>query len=418
MASNPTSTLEATLEKRGRCFPDDPVLLVHPYNFSSNPPPCVKVNLERHLRYIKYRPFEGIDSFATIQEFQNREDAYRHWETQKSYDSKFVIHPQACVKHQDKYVLIFPKIFRDFNGCWINEHANGQVTDTDMWEILKKIGKSLRYLSTEAESNRPHGNLRDGIGITSDLEALLLNLGGVKHALRYHEDVKTLHGFLKSIEPRLRTVAIRENVQRWKEFLWTSCLQLTPDSNPKETSDIHPIYLNPNHVRLVLNYPSSWDVKIKLQFLSNMHKLCTDKCKQKPANLMSNIKFSAHLNSCHSNWNNRFNTVKPTALNEVYQFGVKDGNYLDRGTGILNVSTIVIFAHNCVKHYFERVQNYNNINYPRRTLISHTASEILAQIDDEFPHLIENIYRAFHLALADGYTHPNFSVEQIFTQVL
>lgn len=46
-----------------------------------------------------------------------------------------------------------------------------------------------------------------------------------------------------------------------------------------------------------------------------------------------------------------------------------------------------------------------------------TPGEILADVQNEFPNLIENIYQAYYKAVAKGYKHPRFGIEKILPQV-
>lgn len=47
-----------------------------------------------------------------------------------------------------------------------------------------------------------------------------------------------------------------------------------------------------------------------------------------------------------------------------------------------------------------------------------TPGEILADVQNEFPNLIENIYQSYNYkAVAKGYKHPRFGIEKILPQV-
>lgn len=325
------------------------------------------------------------------------------------------------MKHNNKHELIFPKVIRDFGGCWIHKHAQGEVSDADMLKILKKIGKNMRYLCTEAQAKRPHGNLRKGVGVTPELEVLFNNLGPSKHEKLYEEDIKDLHEFLNTIIPKLQDKSIQEPVKRWKKFLSDTCIHVEKDFTVVEASEIHPPYLKLNHVRMIVNYPTSWDVDEELEFLAKVHSLC------KRANLLINKDFENHLVNCYPKWNDCFEASatagKTSGLNEVYQFGVGQGNYIDSSTGDLCVPTIVIFAHSSVKHYMERAQDYNILHKCENVTDSGhmdpylTPGEILADVQNEFPNLIENIYQSYYKAVAKGYKHPRFGIEKILPQV-
>lgn len=263
----------------------------------------------------------------------------------------------------DKYLLFFPKIIRDFNGCWVNIYTKGddhsRVTDVEMWTIFKKIGKNLKYLSSEAKSHRPHGNLVNGIGITSDLQALFLNLGDDDtNPMIYKEDVEALHELLSSVT--LTDKAIKEYVGNWMSFLSDSCVKVQPQFTISPRSAIHPPYQNHNHVRCIFNYPSCWGVKEQLRFRANLYRLCSEKDKTNNQNLFKSAGFKSQLMKCnYTHWNHCFvsGTNKSPVLNEVYQFRPK--RYLDRSGTRLNYPTIVLFVGNCIKHYGDGAETYN-----------------------------------------------------------
>ncbi|KAL6226308.1 hypothetical protein ACLB2K_000271 [Fragaria x ananassa] len=305
----------------------------HPYYFSSDPSPYLTVDLE-HLRYIKYQPFIGRDSFGTIQECKNLVDAQKQWETQKMHDSGVLIHPKQCVKQQNKYMLVFDKVIRDFE-FWIEEIANDGVRDEDMWEILKKIGSNLIYLCSK---NRAHGNLRGGgIAISSDLRPFFLNLAAYAshvQAVIHKNDIKALNAILEKVQKKLLKKVekklhvnpkIMEDLGRWISFLSTTCClhALSTELIPID-SVIYPLY-SPNHVNLVLNYCISWDVNDKLRFLANIYKLCRYEGLNE-FKLMRNPKFIEYLRARYSDWPVRVTND----LQEVYKFGHAQGNYVKK----------------------------------------------------------------------------------------
>ncbi|XP_004287264.1 PREDICTED: uncharacterized protein LOC101304996 [Fragaria vesca subsp. vesca] len=317
----------------------------------------------------------------------------RDYDVQNSHDSSYLMPIDLCEKHEDEHVLIFPKLMRPF-GIWVKEHAEGEVTDADMWVLLKKIGQSMRYLS----SKRAHGNLRRGIGVTAQVGSYFFNLGDARHSGRYCKDFKELHRLLRRILPSLADPSIKRKVEMWATFLSESCLQ---DSACR----------NPNHVRLIANYPSSCDIDEHLQFLANMNSLCSIKYME--GNLLRNRAFKKHLMGFYSQWNQCFISGQNTGgLNLVYQHGRRRGKYVDR-SGILCVPSIVIFAQSAIERYMQRAEKYNikhkseNPQHPDHINPYLLSSEILAELEIEFPHLIENIYGAYYKAVAKGYKHTS-----------
>ena len=73
----------------------------------------LSISEKESLPYAKYKPF-GLYNFSTIQVCETQQDAHTHWETQKKYNERYVIHPIICTKHRGKYVLVFPKVLRLF----------------------------------------------------------------------------------------------------------------------------------------------------------------------------------------------------------------------------------------------------------------------------------------------------------------
>ncbi|XP_004306462.1 PREDICTED: uncharacterized protein LOC101299325 [Fragaria vesca subsp. vesca] len=278
-----------------------------------------------------------------------------------------------------------------------------------MWTIFKKIGRNIKYLSSEAKAQRPHGNLLKGTGITPDLQALFLNLGADDtDPMLYKKDVKDLHQLLSSFKLKKVTTAkltkeqqiITDCVDRWISFLSDTCLQ---DPVPKKWTivlgtAIDPPYLNHDHVRLIFNYPASWSSTEELRFLANMYKLCSGE--KSATNLARNADFEKHLMECnYQNWDA---CITSPLLYNVYDFGRKT-LYLDH-TGRLIINSFVLFAYNCIKHYDGTAQK------------SHTQEEILAELHKQFPNFTEVIYQAFYKAVAKGYKHSEYSIEQILTE--
>nr|XP_011457731.1 PREDICTED: uncharacterized protein LOC105349548 [Fragaria vesca subsp. vesca]XP_011457734.1 PREDICTED: uncharacterized protein LOC105349548 [Fragaria vesca subsp. vesca] len=309
---NPSSSLEIqNLAKRPRTYPTL-TTMQHPYYLPAAPPEDLSTDIEQ-LRYITYQPFIGRHSIATIQEFENLEDAEEHWKTQRRYDSTVLIHPDECIMREGKHVLIFEGVIREFL-VWVEK---AEVTDADMNEILHQIGKNLKYL---VSVKRPHGNLRRGIGVTPDLKVYFFNLGAdatrtEKRRKSYKDDVQALHDFLVTIESKLKEGS--EYVTRWKKFLSTSCLD-PPISPPIWLSPIHPRYCD-NHVIVAFNYPASWDVQDKLRFVANMHALCTDKANNSNSspNLIKHPEFVKYFATRYADWPSKLTGM----LNQVYQFG-------------------------------------------------------------------------------------------------
>ncbi|KAM5549175.1 hypothetical protein ABKV19_000553 [Rosa sericea] len=265
----------------------------------------------------------------------------------------------------------------------------------------------MRYLSVESHSRRSHGNLLRGIGIAADLNVYFFNFGADKKG--YSTDIQVLDDILTSIEPKLVDPTIQHCVTRWKSFLSVACSLSSCATTP-------PLFrpFDSNHVRVILHYPASWDDEEKLRFLANIHKLCTDKCHRYPSNLMNDridSTFDAEMAKKYSNWGNLISATT-NALSQVYHFGCRHGNYLrtDRaGNWVLWEASVVLFAHNSVKHYSERAQSHNN---KRPELIS---SQVLDALYQEFSEFIEDIYEAFYKALENGYRHHMFNLSQILS---
>lgn len=114
------------------------------YYFTHVPPPMIDRTLEK-LGYIKHEPFVGKFEYATIQEYAQLADAEIQWDTQKRYDSRFLIHPKRCVRYLDKYALIFHTVMREFR-YWVKAHGSGMVTDADMWKVFTDIAMNMKYL--------------------------------------------------------------------------------------------------------------------------------------------------------------------------------------------------------------------------------------------------------------------------------
>ncbi|KAL6189767.1 hypothetical protein ACLB2K_036169 [Fragaria x ananassa] len=323
------------------------------------------------------------------------------------YDSAVLIHPQECFQHGDKYMLLFNKVVTDFQH-WIEEHEQGRVTDKEMWEILNKIGNNLIYLSSK---NRPHGNLKGGIVITTESRPLFLNLVATTDLTVptfFKSDIKDLKEILQKVEEKM--LAGSENrkcVERWKAFLSKSCLDVKPEVLPLN-SRISPLYF-PNHVNLVFNYPTVWDVENKRRFLANMYMLCKDL--SEASNLLENEEFRSHLCGCddYSNWPTKLPSGV-SVLNEVYQFGSRNGQYTSQ-------ESIIFFADDCVRHHYQSTQRYNKPG-PTVKLPEVKSSNIFDELYTHFPYLIEYIYEAFRKALAGGYAHSTFTVGDILTGTL
>nr|XP_011470404.1 PREDICTED: uncharacterized protein LOC105353190 [Fragaria vesca subsp. vesca] len=377
MASNPSSRLRDAV---ANWQIPEPLMVEKRYYFTHVPPPMIDRTLEK-LGYIKHEPFVGKFEYATIQEYAQLADAEIQWDTQKRYDSRFLIHPKRCVRYLDKYALIFHTVMREFSTC--------------------------------TKEGRPHGNLQEGIGVTTEPKALFFNLGTDTDTQRFGDDVVALHKFLKDTKTNWKVDLEKgEHVRRWESFLNKSCLQLDPDSTPAPHSHIYPLY-GPNHVKLVFYYPISSNSDEKLQLLENLHKLCTSR-DQFRVTLKKNPAFVKAL-AQYKGWPSELIKGRSIALNKVYNDGFKLGIYTKKigHTTVVCEASIVIFAHNCVKHRRVAAQVYNNIHGTRLRRLD--PSQVLAELYSIFPYLIENIYEAFHLALASGYYHPDFSVAQILT---
>ena len=123
----------------------------------------------------------------------------------------------------NKHLLLFPTVVREFYGGWVHIFINGSATsvvkEDQLWVSLMKVGSNLKYLSSEAKKNHPHGNLLHGIVFTADLQSLFYNLGNDVDPQRYKDDVAVLHRFLEEISPHLKDPAIILRVGRWKKFL-------------------------------------------------------------------------------------------------------------------------------------------------------------------------------------------------------
>lgn len=141
MASNPSSTLRDAI---ANWQIPEPLMVEKRYYFTHVPPPMIDRTLEK-LGYIKHEPFVGKFEYATIQEYAQLADAEIQWDTQKRYDSRFLIHPKRCVRYLDKYALIFHTVMREFR-YWVKAHGSGMVTDADMWKVFTDIAMNMKYL--------------------------------------------------------------------------------------------------------------------------------------------------------------------------------------------------------------------------------------------------------------------------------